>query len=172
MKNILKWFLNVGLSGAVWYFADKIPWSSIFVGDNWIWLVEERFSWLNAILFIVIFFAVVMVVSYLSKKVLKPKIDPIEKELRKFSAFEDQEKNIRVTWDMYMGSYMDNDPHAYNIQFFCLNHDGAPIRMQYGRCSISGCRNNQANCNEEHVKNIIESQLIDLRNKLKKQYEI
>ena len=91
----------------------------------------------------------------------------IEKQLQKINTIDDANAVIKVTWNMYMGSMYDDDPHPYNIHIFCTKHE-MPLLMQNGCCTDCNCPNAHAQYNEHVIKNNIESILLNEQEKFLK----
>jgi len=105
----------------------------------------------------------------LSKKIFKTAIAKNkEQELKKINHFIDEQKGVKVTWDVGIGSLYNNNPFAYNIQLFCTKHGVVPIRMMHGCCTDSQCTNSNEHYSERAIKNHIESILLHARDTINK----
>ena len=170
MKNIIKWILAVGVSGIltqpIQWLLDLVPWGSFMSKENWTWFIKPQFS----ILSMIIFFILIIGLSYTLRIIFKINKDIIlkkkETELKKINTFKDEEKGIKITWDVSVKSLYNDNPFAYNIQIFCTKHGNIPIRMINGRCTSSDCPNADKKYDEYYIQNNIESVLIDAKNRI------
>lgn len=163
MRKSIKWIFTVGLSGALVPVFQKIfsliPWGKFVDLNNWGWLIAPKFSILSIVIFVVLFICIVYFTRNLFKK-------NKEKQLKKINSWIDDESGIKITWDVGIGSFYNNNPFAYNIQIFCTKHGEIPIRMIHGRCTNSSCMNHNMYYNEHLLKNQIESMLLHEKSKL------
>lgn len=144
-----------------------IPFEKLFASEKWIWLLQNRFSLMDFIIFIVVLVIVFKCILWLeSKKSERQKIR-IEEQLKKINSFTDARIGIKVTWDMYMGELYDNDPHPRNIKIFCTKHN-PPLLMESGYCTDTRCPNANKGFDQKKIENYIESLLLDKRDKLMK----
>lgn len=165
MNKISQWVVTVAFSGIGVKFMDYIPWEKVVNEENWSWLLKDRFNWLQIIVFLILAGCVWFLVNCFTRH----KKNPIEEKLKQFNELVDDDKNIKVTWDMFMGSLYDNDPHPYNIKIFCLNHGDIPQLMEHGCCRFHNCKNNiYPGIDEKAVKSEIESRLLHYRDQLVK----
>lgn len=163
-SKILYWVSMVGLSGFLVKPAESllsyIPWSSMFDSKNWKWLMEPRIS----ILSILIGFIILLIVVFLSRVIIgkftSAKEDSLVDKLKQFDKHIDNQNNVKITWDVGMGSIYNRDPFPYNIRVFCLNHDGIPLQLMHGHCPDPTCPNHQKFFDEHLLKNSIESMLL------------
>lgn len=167
IKIILKWVFVVGFSGILVPVVQKlfglIPWDSFLDMENWNWLIVPKFSLLSVTIFLLLFITIIP----LSKKILRTTITKNkEKELKKINHSIDEERGVKVTWDVGIGSLYNTNPFAYNIQFFCTKHGAIPIRMMYGHCTDPQCPNAREHYNEHAIKNHIESLLLHARDNM------
>ncbi|MCQ2305182.1 MAG: hypothetical protein MJZ97_09365 [Bacteroidales bacterium] len=167
IKKVLIWLGGIVLSVVLERIFNLIPIEKLFNSERWSWLILNRFNIIDLIVFVIILVIVfIFIAKFGSKKSDKHKTK-MEKYLEKINSIEVDKEGIKVTWDMYMGSMYDNDPHPYNIRLFCTKHD-MPLLMQHGRCTDYNCPNAHAQCDEHAIKNIIESLLLNERDKFMK----
>jgi hypothetical protein len=103
----------------------------------------------------------------LSKKIFKTNIAKNrELELKKINHSVDEQKGVKVTWDVGIGSIYNTNPFAYNIQLFCTKHGVIPIRMIHGHCTDPQCPNAKEYYDEHAIKNNIESILLHARDNM------
>ena len=95
----------------------------------------------------------------------KSRENAIEKKLKANNNFENPELGLKVTWDMYMGTIYDRDPHPCNIKIYCTKHP-IPLLMKSGCCMDSDCQNANAHFDEKRIKQFIQSYLLNERDKL------
>lgn len=128
------------------------------------WLLDNRFSLLYVVIFIVLFLAVVGLIVwvwYLTPgNRRKRKEQKIQSELKKFNSMYFQDYKIRATWEVVTEGLLDDNPFITNLQLFCLNEQHQPVRMQNGMCPHQGCPNHIRRVYEYKIKNQIESELI------------
>lgn len=166
MKNIrmlIKWVgITVG-SVLLERIINLIPIESIFVSEKWNWMIRVQYNMLDFLIFILSFIIILFVYKFLIRNLNK---EPrIERELKKFNSIIDEENGIKVTWDMYMGAYIDNDPHPCNIRLFCTKHD-IPQLLKHGMCTDVHCPNSNIRYDETDIKRYIESILLNKRDQL------
>lgn len=164
MNKITKWSVTIGLSGFLTKLLDFVPWTKVFSKSNWTWIIESRFSVLQILIFVIIFIIILFIISSINYK--KSKEDPIEKELKKYCFFEDNERGVKVTWNVSMGNQYNLNPHPYNINAFCTKHGEVPIKMRNGHCTYNGCPNSELILDNNILKNEIESRLIKIKEDL------
>lgn len=160
-----KWLIGVVLAYIVTSLLDLIPFGKMFEQTKWEWIVEDRFNIIEMIIFTLSLIFIILVLRRI--KPAKSKEDAIEEKLKAHKDFEDPDLGLKVTWDMYMGSFYDNDPHPYNIKTYCTKHP-MPLLMEYGRCMDNRCPNANANFNERQIEQFIQSYLLNERDKLMK----
>lgn len=163
MKNIkilIKWLgITIG-SLLLERLINLIPIESIFVSEKWNWIIRVQYNMLDFVIFILSFIIILFVYKLLIRKLNKE--SRVERELKKFNSITDEEKGIKITWDMYMGAYIDNDPHPCNIRLFCIKHD-IPQLLNHGRCTDVHCPNSIIFYDETEIKRYIESLLLNKR---------
>lgn len=167
MNKGVKWLLGIIFTVVLERLLNLIPLEKLFVADKWSWIIKDRLSILEVALFFISFILVFSFIKYL--KLGKNRKSKLERHLERLNHFIDNENGVKVTWDMYMGTMYDNDPHPYNIKMFCMKHN-PPLLMPHGHCQDSRCPNARISYNEYEIKNVIESKLLAEREKfLKKQ---
>lgn len=140
-----------------------IPWDKITSTENWEWIFLPKVSILNIIFFIIL----LVTVYYIAYLLLIKRKNVAINKLKSLNCFVNDEKHIKVTWDVGIGTIYNHNPFAYNIQFFCLQHGELPLRMQNGCCQDSTCSNSHLYIDEWKVKNYIESLLLKKQEELK-----
>jgi hypothetical protein len=140
-----------------------IPWDKIISTESWEWVFLPKVSILNIIFFIILLVAV----YYIAYLLLINRKNVAINKLKSLNYFIDDKNHVKVTWDVGIGTIYNNDPFAYNIQFFCLRHGELPLRMQNGCCQDSTCPNCSLHINERNVENYIESLLLKKQQDLK-----
>lgn|GEM_PF-1367358 len=140
-----------------------IPWDKIISTESWEWVFLPKVSILNIIFFIILLVAV----YYIAYLLLINRKNVAINKLKSLNHLIDDEKHVKVTWNVGIGTICNHDPFAYNIQFFCLLHGELPLRMQNGCCQDSTCPNCSLDINERYVKNYIESLLLKEQQDLK-----
>lgn len=140
-----------------------IPWDKITSTENWEWISLPKVSILNIIFFIIL----LVTVYYIAYLLLIKRKNVAINKLKSLNCFVDDEKHIKVTWDVGIGTIYNHNPFAYNIQFFCLQHGELPLRMQNECCQDSTCPNSYLHIDEWKVKNYIESLLLKKQEELK-----
>lgn len=167
IKKALVWLGGIILSVVLERIFNLIPIEKLFNSEKWSWLIQNRFNIIDFIVFVIILLVVfVCIAKFGSNKSDKQKLK-IKKHLEKINSIEDDKEGIKVTWDIFMGSMYDNDPHPYNIRLFCTKHD-MPLLMQHGYCTDYNCPNSHAQYDERAIKNTIESLLLNERDKFVK----
>ncbi len=167
IKKILVWLGGIILSVVLERIFNLIPIEKLFNSEKWSWLIQNRFNIIDLIVFVIILVVVfIYIAKFGSNKSDKQKLK-IKKHLEKINSIEDDKAGIKVTWNMYMGSMYDNDPHPYNIRLFCTKHN-PPLLMQNGNCTDFTCSNAHANCDEQAIENWIESLLLNEQDKFLK----
>lgn len=167
IKKALVWLGGIILSVVLERIFNLIPIEKLFNSERWSWLRQNRFNIIDLIVFVIILVVVFICIAKFSSKKNDQQKLKIEKRLKKLNSIEDNKAGIKVTWDMYMGSMYDNDPHPYNIRLFCTKHK-IPLLMQYGRCTDYNCPNAHAQYDESAIKNTIESLLLNERDNVAK----
>ncbi|MBQ0128239.1 MAG: hypothetical protein KBT57_00225 [bacterium] len=165
IKKALVWLGGIVLSVILERVFNLIPIEKLFNSEKWSWLIQSRFNIIDLIVFVIILVVVFICIAKFSSKKNDQQKLKIEKRLKKLNSIEDNKAGIKVTWDMYMGSMHDNDPHPYNIRLFCTKHN-FPLLMQHGCCTDPNCPNAHAQCDERAIENTIESLLLNEQNKL------
>lgn len=140
-----------------------IPWDKTTSTENWEWIFLPKVSILNIIFFIIL----LVTVYYIAYLLLIKRKNVAINKLKSLNCFVNDEKHIKVTWDVGIGTIYNHNPFAYNIQFFCLQHGELPLRMQNGCCQDSTCSNSNLYIDEWKVKNYIESLLLKKQEELK-----
>lgn len=162
MNKGVKWLLGIIFTVVLERLLNLIPLEKLFVADKWSWIIKDRLSFLDVILFIVSFIIVFAIIRFL--KLGGNRKTKLERHLERFNTMVYEDVNIKVTWDMYMGTMYDHDPHPYNIKMFCMKHN-PPLLMPYGNCQDSRCPNAEKYFREDAIKNQIESLLLAERDK-------
>ena len=162
MKETIKWGVGIIATVLLERLLNFIPFENFFTAEKWTWIIDDRFSILNVLLFIASFSIIWGIIKIFNLK--KNRKSKLERHLLKFNFLIDYENEIKITWDMYMGSMYDNDPHPYNIKVFCMRHT-PPLLMPSGYCQDNSCPNTLRVFNKEVVKNKIESYLLAERDK-------
>lgn len=162
MKEYGKWLLSIIFTVILERLLNLISIEKLFIAEKWSWIIRDRLSLLDVVLFIVSFivvFSIIRLFKFGGKRKSK-----LERYLEQFNTMEYTDVNIKVTWDMYMGAMYDNDPHPYNIKVFCMKHN-PPLLMPHGHCQDSRCPNADKYFIEDTIKNQIESLLLAERDK-------
>ena len=165
MKEHVKWLLSIIFTVILERLLNLIPIEKLFVAEKWSWIIRDSLSLLDVVLFIVSFivvFSIIRLFNFGGKRKSK-----LERYLEQFNTMEYTNVNIKVTWDMYMGSMYDNDPHPYNIKLFCMKHN-PPLLMSHGCCQDYRCPNADIHLKQDAIKNQIESLLLAERDKFLK----
>lgn len=165
IKKVLVWLGGIVLSVILERLFNLIPIEKLFNLEKWNWLIQNRFNIIDLVVFIIILAGVFICITKFGSNKSDKRKTKIEKQLQKIKTIEDANAGIKVTWDMYMGSMYDDDPHPYNIHLFCTKHD-VPLLMQHGCCSDGNCPNARIRYDESKIKNSIESLLLNERDKL------
>jgi len=129
----------------------------------------ETFVWLMTFPIPVYFLLVSITLLLLLRHWFKRKkqfYNAKQRKLRQFNCSDDPEQNIRTEWTVYFG--MNGKPYISDLEFFCLEHGEAPIRLFGNRCSHVGCKNSILKFNEFELKNYFESLVLNEWNKLNK----
>lgn len=165
IKKALVWLGGIVLSVILERVFNLIPIEKLFNSEKWSWLIQSRFNIIDLVVFIIILAVVfICITKYGLNKSDKQKTK-IEKQLQKINTIDDANAGIKVTWNMYMGSMYDDDPHPYNIRLFCTKHN-FPLLMQHGCCTDPNCPNAHAQYDKRAIENTIESLLLNEQNKL------
>lgn len=162
MNEGVKWLLGIILTVILERLLNLIPLEKFFVAEKWSWIIKDRLSILDVVLFFISFILVFSIIKYL--KIGKNRKSKLERHLERFNHFIDNKNGVKVTWDMYMGTMYDNDPHPYNIKMFCIKHD-IPMPMPHGHCNDFSCPNADRYLSEDAITNQIESLLLAERDK-------
>ena len=165
IKKALVWLGGIVLSVILERIFNLIPIEELFNSEKWSWLIQDRFNMIDLLLFIMILAIVFVCIAIIGSKKSDKRKTKIEKHLKKINSIMDDEAGIKVTWDMYMGSMYDHDPHPYNIRIFCTKHE-MPLLMQNGCCTDYNCPNAHAQYDKQAIKNTIESLLLNERDKI------
>ncbi|MCX4302052.1 MAG: hypothetical protein OSJ35_07465 [Alistipes sp.] len=155
-----KWFIGVVLAYLVTTLLDLIPFGKIFEQTKWEWVIENRFNIIEMIIFTI---SLIIIIGVFRLK--KSRENAIEKKLKANNNFENPELGLKVTWDMYMGTIYDRDPHPCNIKIYCTKHP-IPLLMKSGCCMDSDCQNANAHFDEKRIKQLIQSYLLNEQDKL------
>lgn len=185
MKKLFKvilGILSVGLSGfliePIKSLLALIPYASYFEVSKWDWLVENRYSLLDVIFFLVIFIVLTIIVNFMASWLKRPKQQEmteeelIDQQLNMVNQFIDEENHIKVTWDVYKGSTFDHDPHPMNVNCFCLRHKQYPLKFTNGHCPDMSCPNYKFHISNSKLMNQIESILLAKRDELRRYIEL
>ena len=164
-KKVLKWIGAILLSAILERIFSLIPVEDLFTSEKWKWLVQDRFNIIDLILFVVLLIIVFICITAFESNKSDRKKTRIKKQLQKMNSFTDDNAGIKVSWDIYMGTISDNDPHPTNIRLFCTKHT-IPLLMQHGRCTDLSCPNSLTQYDEHAIKNSIESMLLNEQEKL------
>lgn len=134
MKKTIKYIISIGASGFLVKVFDYIPWNKVFKGENWQWLLIDRFNWLHAILFIIAFAIIFVLLSLVDLK--KYRINKKQEKLRRIDHIDLFNGEVSAQWEVCFDSDFDNDPHPINIKLFCNKHNnmGMPILIKNGVC--------------------------------------
>lgn len=166
-KKTLKWIGGIVLTVLLEQLFSLIPFEKWLTSEKWDWIIQDRFNLIDLVIFIVLLTLVFVIFTAIEAKKGDRRKAKIEKHLEKINSIENENAGIKVTWDMYMGSMYDNDPHPYNIRLFCTKHE-IPLLMQHGCCTDLSCPNAHVQYNEHVIKNKIESMLLNEQGKLMK----
>ena len=162
MNKAVKWLLGIIFTVVLERLLNLIPLEKLFVAEKWSWVTKDRLSILDVALFFISFVLVFSLIKHL--KLGKNKKSKLERHLEQFNCLIDNENGVKVTWDMYMGTMYDNDPHPCNIKIFCIKHN-PPLLMSHWHCQDSRCPNADKYFSEDAVKTQIESLLLAERDK-------
>ena len=162
MNKSVKWLLGIIFTVVLERLLNLIPLEKLFVADKWSWIIKDRLSIIDVALFFISFILVFSFIKHL--KLGTNRKSKLERHLERLNHFIDNENGVKVTWDMYMGTMYDNDPHPYNIKMFCMKHN-PPLLMPHGHCQDSRCPNADKYFSEDTIKNQIESLLLAERDK-------
>lgn len=162
MNKAVKWLLGIIFTVVLERLLNLIPLEKLFVAEKWSWIIKDRLSILDAALFFISFVLVFSLIKHL--KLGKNRKSKLERHLEQFNCIIDNENGVKVTWDMYMGTMYDNDPHPCNIKIFCIKHN-PPLLMSHWYCQDSRCPNANKYFSEDDVKTQIESLLLAERDK-------
>lgn len=162
MNNGVKWLLGIIFTVVLERLLNLIPIEKWLVAEKWSWLINDRLSILNVALFFTSFILVFSFIKHL--KLGTNRKSKLERHLERFDHSIDNENGVKVTWDMYMGTMYDNDPHPCNIKIFCLKHD-IPILMPHGHCNDFSCPNASKHFDYNAIETQIESLLLAERDK-------
>lgn len=157
MKNLFKWVGGVVGAIIIERLLNLVPIEKLFIVEKWNWIIQDRLSILDVILFGASFIIVFGTIKLF--KIGETKKSRLEKHLEQFNTITDTEHDVKVTWNMYMGRLYDHDPHPYNIRIFCTKHN-PPLLMPNGVCPNSSCSNARRHIDERAVENQIESLLL------------
>lgn len=157
MEKLIKWM--GGIIGAVILerLLNLIPIEKLFTAEKWNLIIQDRISILDVMLFVVSSIIVFGTIKFF--KIGKRKESRLERHLKKINKMAYENIDVKVTWDMYMGSSYDHDPHPYNIKIFCTKHN-PPLLMPNGVCPNRSCPNARRHIDKDAVKNQIESILL------------
>lgn len=134
-----------------------IPFENLFHNSHWDWIIQNRFSIVDVVLFAVSLAIVFSIIKIF--KIGEKRKSRLERHLERLNHFIDNENGVKVTWDMYMETMYDNDPHPCNIKIFCLKHD-IPMLMPHGHCNDFSCPNASKHFDYNAIEAQIESLLI------------
>ena len=162
MDKGVKWLLGIIFTVVLERLLNLIPLEKLFVADKWSWIIKDRLSILDVALFFISFILVFSFIKHL--KLGTNRKYKLERHLERLNHFIDNENGVKVTWDMYMGTMYDNDPHPCNIKIFCLKHD-IPMLMPHGHCNDFSCPNASKHFDHNAIKTQIESLLLAERDK-------
>lgn len=162
MNKGVKWLLGIIFTVVLERLLNLLPLEKLFVADKWSWIIKDRLSFLDVILFIVSSIIVFAIIKFF--KLGGNRKTKLERHLERFNTMVYEDVNIKVTWDMYMGTMYDNDPHPCNIKIFCLKHD-IPMLMPHGRCNDFSCPNASKHFDHNAIETQIESLLLAERDK-------
>ena len=162
MKKTITYIGGLVVAELIRRIFDIIPFEKLFHNSQWDWIIQNRFSIVDVVLFAVslaIVFSIIKTFKFGEKRKSK-----LERHLEQFNCLIDNENGVKVTWDMYMGTMYDNDPHPCNIKIFCIKHN-PPLLMSHWHCQDSRCPNADKYFSEDAVKTQIESLLLAERDK-------
>ena len=162
MKKVVKWLLSIILTVVLERLLNLIPIEKWLVVEKWSWFIKDRLSILDFTLFFISFILVFSFIKHL--KLSTNRKSKLERHLERLNQFIDNKNGVKVTWDMYMGTMYDNDPHPCNIKIFCLKHD-IPMLMPHGHCNNFSCPNASKHFDYNAIEAQIESLLIAERDK-------
>lgn len=141
---------------------DIIPFEKLLQKSNFDWVIQNRFSIVDVVLFTVSLAIVFSIIKIF--KIGEKRKSRLERHLEQFNCLIDNENGVKVTWDMYMETMYDNDPHPCNIKIFCLKHD-IPMLMPHGHCNDFSCPNASKHFDHNAIETQIESLLLAERDK-------
>lgn len=162
MNKGVKWLFGIIFTVVLERLLNLIPLEKLFVADKWSWIIKDGLSILDVALFFISFILVFSFIKHL--KLGTNRKSKLERHLERLNYFIDNENGVKVTWDMYMGTMYDNDPHPYNIKVFCMKHN-PPLLMSHGHCQDFRCPNADKYFSDDTIKNQIESLLLAERDK-------
>lgn len=162
MKKAIAYIGGLVVAELIRRIFDIIPFEKLFHNSHLDWIIQNRFSIVDVILFAVslaIVFSIIKTFKFGEKRKSK-----LERHLERFNTMVYEDVNIKVTWDMYMEAMYDNDPHPYNIKMLCMKHN-PPLLMPHGHCQDSRCPNADKYFSKDAIETQIESLLIAERDK-------
>ncbi len=167
IKKTLKWIGGILLTVFLERLFSLIPFEKWFNSDKWNWIIQDRFNFIDLVIFIVLLTIIFTIFAIFESKKGDRQMAKIKKRLEKNKTIIDEKNGIKITWDVAMPSIYNPNPHPYNINVFCTKHN-TPLLMEDGRCSDMRCPNTHKQCNEAVIKNYIESLLLNEWEKLMK----
>lgn len=162
MKKVIAYIGGLVVAELMRRIFDIIPFENLFHNSHWDWIIQNRFSIVDVALFAVSLAIVFSIIKIF--KIGEKRKSRLERHLERLNHFIDNENGVKVTWDMYMETMYDNDPHPCNIKIFCLKHD-IPKLMPQRHCNDFSCPNASKHFDYNAIETQIESLLIAERDK-------
>lgn len=162
MKKAIAYIGGLVVAELIRRIFDIIPFENLFHNSHWDWIIQNRFSIVDVALFAVSLAIVFSIIKIF--KIGEKRKSRLERHLERLNHFIDNENGVKVTWDMYMETMYDNDPHPCNIKIFCLKHD-IPMLMPHGHCNDFSCPNASKHFDHNALETQIESLLLAERDK-------
>ena len=167
LKKILKWIGGIVLTVLLERLFSLIPFEKMFTSEKLNWIIQDRFNWIDFVIFVVLLAVVFIVITVFESKKDDKQKARIKKQLEKNNTIIDQANGIKITWEVALPSMYNPNLHPYNIHIFCTKHE-IPLLMQHGRCSDLQCPNSHVQYDESKIRNTIESILLNEQEKLMK----
>lgn len=159
--------ISVSLSGIGIYLFDKI-WGSQIDWDKFReFKVGNLLSKQISLLSITIFIGLSILIYFILKRFVQK--DTIynrkQRQLRKIDKMVDIQNGLLFRWGVYFD--YGSKPFISDLETYCTKHGEPPIRFVNNRCTYQDCTNHRQAINTHHVKNHIESDLINRWEKIK-----
>lgn len=162
MKKAITYIGGLFVAELIRRIFDIIPFEKLLQKSNFDWVIQNRFSIVDVVLFIVSLAIVFSIIKIF--KIGEKRKSRLERHLEQFNCLIDNENGVKVTWNVSMGNVHNIDPHPYNIKIFCTKHD-MPMLMSYGCCNDFTCPNASKHFDYNAIETQIESLLLAERDK-------